>query len=234
MIRNIPNTISCLNLFCGCLSIVFAFSGRLDIAAYYIIAAAVFDFLDGFAARVLKAYSELGKQLDSLADAVSFGVAPASIMYHLLLAAATTYSFAWLIAPLAYIIAVFSALRLAKFNIDSRQSDSFIGLPTPANAIFICSLAFISLSDSLSFITNIFFLLPATVVLSYLLVAEIPLFSLKFKSYDWKSNKIRYIFVVLSVLILLILHLAGLAFVILLYIVLSVITNVKMYRHKNG
>jgi len=204
-------------------------------AAYFILVASVFDFFDGFAARWLKAYSEIGKQLDSLADMVSFGVAPASIMYHLLLSAAMKEDLcvtSWLVALPAYLIAVFSALRLAKFNIDTRQTDSFIGLPTPANALFICSLAFVSVGNhSLAMLSeNIFFLLAIIVVFSYLLVAELPLFSLKFKSFDWKSNKTRYIFVILSAFVLMALHWAGLAAVILVYIILSVFTNILCNR----
>jgi len=227
MKRFVPNFITCLNLFCGCVSIVFAFYGRLEWAAYLIFLAAAFDFLDGFAARTLKAYSELGKQLDSLADVVSFGVAPASIMFELMLSASVEhelFQMGWLIAFSAYFIAVFSALRLAKFNIDTRQSDSFIGLPTPANALFICSLVFITSIEF--FEDNIYFLLAVVVVFSYLLVAELPLFSLKFKTFDWKSNKIRYFFVAFSILILLVLNWAGLAFVILSYIILSIISNI--------
>jgi len=233
--RHVPNTITCLNLFCGCLSIVATFSGMSAIAAYLILAAAVFDFLDGFAARWLNVYSDLGKQLDSLADLVSFGVAPASIMYILLFDAlpfdinidAHTFG-----AAAAYVIAVFSALRLAKFNIDKRQSDAFIGLPTPANAIFICSLVFIAASDSQwSLLTaNLFFLLTVTALSSFLLVAEIPLFSLKFKSFVWKNNKIRYIFVFISVMVLIMLQWVGLAVVILIYIVLSFCSNLLCNR----
>ena len=235
----VPNTITCLNLFCGCLSIVCAFSGRLDMAAYFILAAAVFDFFDGFSARWLKAYSETGKQLDSLADMVSFGVAPGSIMYDLLLSSiikVDLYPFGWLVAFSAYLIAVFSALRLAKFNIDTRQTDSFIGLPTPANALFICSLAFISSGNSfLSVLTgNMFFLLAVIVAFSYLLVSELPLFSLKFKSFDWKSNQIRYIFIAFSALILIIFHWAGLALVILFYVILSIFTNILCNRKVNA
>ena len=201
----------------------------LDFAAYFILAAAVFDFFDGFAARWLKAYSEMGKQLDSLADMVSFGVAPASVMYVLLLAAAKKYDLpveiytcGWWVAMFAYIIAVFSALRLAKFNIDARQSNSFIGLPTPANALFICSLAFVASGKQSVFTENIFFLLGVTVVFSFLLVSELPLFSLKFKSFDWKSNQVRYIFMILSAFVLIALHWAGLSVVILLYIIISI------------
>jgi len=226
MTKYIPNFITCLNLFCGCVSIVFTFSDRLDFAAYFILFAAIFDFLDGTFARLLKAYSEIGKQLDSLADMVSFGVAPASIMYKLLLSTAT-FQLGWIVAFSAYIIAIFSALRLAKFNIDARQSESFIGLPTPANAIFICSL---TLSNTLALTGNIFLLSAVTLVFSYLLVAELPLFSFKFKSFDWKNNKIRYIFVVISMFLLLFLNWNGLAIAILIYITTSLI--IFIYQRK--
>ena len=237
--RNIPNAITCLNLFCGCLSIVFSLGGILTVAAYFIFAAAVFDFCDGFAARWLHAYSEMGKELDSIADVVSFGVAPSCILFVLLMAAAENFgwpveicSSGWWMSTLAFVIAVFSALRLAKFNIDKRQSDSFIGLPTPANALFICSLAFMSSnSHSWAIVTGkLFFLLTVTVVFSYLLIAELPLFSFKFKSFDWKSNKIRYIFIAASAVILVVLQWAGLAAVILLYILLSIFINLACNR----
>jgi len=237
MTRNIPNVITCLNLLCGCLSIVSLLDGRLEAAAYFILAATVFDFLDGFIARLLMASSAIGKELDLLADMVSFGVAPATIMYVLIDKSAHEYAMSlpielrhfvpeW-IALFAYIIAIFSALRLAKFNIDTRQSDSFIGMPTPANAMFICSLVFISSGDNqLAFLAgNFFFLSAVTIVFSYLLVSELPFFSLKFKSFYWKSNRIRYFFVLISVLILLILHYAGVALIILVYIILSIITG---------
>jgi len=230
--RHIPNAITCMNLFCGCLSIVCSFSESLQSAAYFILVAAVFDFLDGFAARWLRAYSAMGKELDSLADVVSFGVAPACIMYALLLPVTVQYGFPDWVAISAFIIAVFSALRLAKFNIDTRQTDSFIGLPTPANALFICSLAFGSTGNhSWGLMTgNMFFLFAVIVVFSFLMVAELPLFSLKFKSFDWKSNKIRYIFVIISAIVLAMLHWAGLAAVILIYIILSVIINLLCNR----
>jgi len=230
--RHVPNTITCFNLFCGCLSIVYSFDGMLETAAYFILAAAVFDFLDGFAARWLRAYSAMGKELDSLADVVSFGVAPACIMYSLLLSAAIRYDLPGWIAISAFIIAVFSALRLAKFNIDTQQTNSFIGLPTPANALFVCSLTFVSTDSHLwGMLTgNIFFLLAVIVASSFLMVTELPLFSLKFKSFDWKNNKIRYIFVIISVLVLAMLHWAGLAAVILIYITLSVIIHLLCNR----
>lgn len=237
--RFLPNVITCLNLFCGCLSIISSLNGRLEPAAYFILAASVFDFFDGFVARWLKAYSAMGKELDSLADVVSFGVAPASIMYTLLLPATERlglsielFTCGWFIAMLAFVITIFSALRLAKFNIDTRQTDSFIGLPTPANALFICSLAFVSTENHpwAFFAENIFFLMAVIFLFSYLLVSELSLFSLKFKSFDWKKNQIRYVFIVFSALILILLHWAGLAAVILVYIILSIFTNILCNR----
>ncbi|MDR2038189.1 MAG: CDP-diacylglycerol--serine O-phosphatidyltransferase [Bacteroidales bacterium] len=234
-LKHIPNGITCLNLFSGCLSIVMALNGRLDMACYFIFAAAVFDFFDGFTARWLKAYSDIGKELDSLADVVSFGVAPAAIMSALLISSVTLQGFStdmfscgWMISMLGYIIAVFSALRLANFNIDTRQTDSFIGLPTPANALFICALSFTVQGDGwiASFTGNMYFLLAITVIFSYLLVAELPLFSLKFKTFGWKANQVRYVFLIFSILVLVFFHWAGLALVILIYILLSILVRI--------
>ena len=225
--RHVPNAITCMNLFCGCLSVVFSLDGMLVTAAYLIFAAAVFDFLDGFAARLLRAYSAMGKELDSLADVVSFGVAPACIMYVLLLPTVVQFGLPGYVATSAFVIAVCAALRLAKFNIDQRQTDSFIGLPTPASALFVCSLAFMEDLDHPldALIGNIFVLLAIIIGVSLLMVSSLPLFSLKFKTYDWKNNKTRYIFVILSAIVLAIFQGAGLAAVILTYILLSIITN---------
>ncbi len=240
LLRHVPNGITCLNLFCGCLSIVASFNGLLTWAAYFIFAAAIFDFFDGFTARWLKAYSSIGKELDSLADMVSFGFAPATIMYILLLHATAgrglpveMFTSGWFISLAAFLIAVFSALRLAKFNVDTRQTDSFIGLPTPANTLFICALIFISQGGGklASLVDNIYFLLAVTIVFSCLLVAELPLFSLKFKSFDWKKNKIRYIFIALSALILLMFRWAGLAAIIPIYVLLSIFTRILCNRN---
>ena len=234
LLHHLPNGITCLNLFCGCLSVVASFNGQMSVACYFIFAAAIFDFSDGFAARLLKAYSTIGKELDSLADVISFGIAPASIMFVMLLSASEAqglpvamYTSGWYVSVAAFLIAVFSAIRLAKFNIDERQTDSFIGLPTPANALFICSLSFASngIGCLASITGNMYFLLGITVLFSYLLVAELPLFSLKFKSFDWKSNKTRYVFLGLSALLLIVFHWTGLAAAILTYILLSVIVK---------
>src|SRR3989339_1304247 len=149
--KHIPNTITLVNLFCGILAVIFGIKGWLHFSVYLIITAAIFDFCDGFAARLLKAYSPMGKELDSLADMVSFGVLPSVIVYILLKQSLGIYQFSFdlsikaiLVLLFPFIIAVFSGLRLAKFNIDERQTESFVGLPTPANAIFLCSLPLIS------------------------------------------------------------------------------------------
>ena len=187
MKKHIPNFITCLNLLSGCVAVWFAFNGNFEGAFIAIMLSAVFDFLDGLAARILKAYSPMGKELDSLADMISFGLAPGAIIFSLL----TETGINELLPYFAFIIPVFSGLRLAKFNIDDRQTSSFIGLPTPANAIFIAGLAF-AYPDFL--VTNLWLLVLITLVFSYLLIAEIPMFALKLKSLAWKENQIQYIF----------------------------------------
>jgi CDP-diacylglycerol--serine O-phosphatidyltransferase len=231
MKNHIPNTITCLNLFCGCLAIYFAFHGNLIFSAYLVGLAALFDFLDGMLARVLKAYSEIGKQLDSLADMVSFGVVPGVMMFHLIgqsLEGQTTFlGLSATVFPFfGFIITIFSALRLAKFNIDTRQTTSFIGMPTPACSIFVSSLPLILANDSFgvsTFIINPGVLAALTLMLSYLLVAEIPLFALKFKNLTWKDNSIRFIFVLLAVMLSLFFHFTAVPFIIALYILLSIL-----------
>jgi CDP-diacylglycerol--serine O-phosphatidyltransferase len=237
---NIPNFITCLNVISGSLAIIFALKGQLTIWVCLILAAAVFDFLDGMAARALKAYSAIGKDLDSLADVISFGLAPGMIMFMLL-----QYSFPGreaqqnllsgftlgesLILAVALLIPVFSALRLAKFNNDSRQTSSFIGLPTPANAIFISSLALIhdfgKYTSIDHFLLNTKILLLLTILLSWLLVSEIPMFSLKFKNLNWQDNKIRIIFLILSVIFIAAFNFYGITATIVLFILLSMLQN---------
>lgn len=227
--KHIPNSITCGNLVCGCLAIVAAFNGDLVISTYWVGLAAVLDFFDGFTARLLNVHSEIGKQLDSLADMVTFGVVPGIIMYHLILqscaAIGCTNSYS---AYIAFLIPVFSALRLAKFNIDTRQTSSFIGVPTPANAILICSLPLIQLfqPEIMGFgvsaiIGNKYFLTIVTLLMSYLMVAELPLFALKFKNFTWNDNKIRYSFLLISLLLLILLKFIAIPLIIFLYIVLS-------------
>lgn len=219
MKKHIPNFITSLNLFSGCVAVFLAFNGNYQGAFIAILIAAVFDFLDGFAARMLKAYSPMGKELDSLADVISFGMAPGAIVFSLL---NETGINEWL-PYLAFLIPVFSGLRLARFNIDERQTSSFIGLPTPANAIFWAGLAF-SFSDFL--VTNLWILVVFTLLFSYLLVAEIPMFSLKFKNLAWKDNQIQFLFLIGCAIILAIFQLNAFALLVGWYILLSVIVAI--------
>ena len=236
MKKHIPNTITCLNLVCGCIAIVCAFEGNLVWSAYLVGIAAVLDFLDGFAARILKVHSEIGKQLDSLADMVTFGVVPGMVML-VLIHESLLENKKWVsylfydkqipIPVLAFFITIFSALRLAKFNIDTRQTDSFIGLPTPANALLICSLPLIiKYSPELRYVVmNSQLLLFLTFLLSYLLIAELPLFALKFKNFGWADNKIRYVFLIISLVLLIVFQFVAIPLIIFLYIIMSVVNN---------
>ena len=231
MKKIIPNTITCLNLFTGCVAIFAAFQDSLAFAALLVYLAAIFDFLDGMLARLLHAYSEIGKQLDSLADMVSFGVLPGVILFKLMQKAIRSSESASLLTMelfpfFAFIIIIFSALRLAKFNIDSRQTSSFIGVPTPANTLLISSLPLILDNDLFhlhDFILNPITLSVITVVMSFLMVAEIPLFALKFKNLTWKDNSIRFIFLLIALPLLFLLKFAAIPVIIALYIILSLI-----------
>ena len=212
----IPNTITCLNLVSGCVASVMALEGNLMYAVVWIMLAAVFDFFDGFAARLLKAFSPIGKELDSLADVVSFGVAPGMILFVLLSWLAPTLPLGGLneyIPYWAFVIPAFSGLRLAKFNIDERQTTSFIGLPVPAHALFWSSLGY-SVQPLLpqGGVALLVGLMTLALVTSLLLVSEVPMFSLKIKSLAWKGNELRYILVACAVI-------AG---TILLYVLLSI------------
>ncbi len=234
LIAAIPNSITSLNALAGCISIVSAFEGRLEMAGLFIFIAAVFDFFDGFAARMLKAYSAMGKELDSLADAISFGLAPAVLAYHLLQAALhSTPLFAdhpiyqSMLPYLAFVIAVFSILRLAKFNIDARQTDSFIGLPTPANAILWASFPFILAykADHLmaKALASPLFLLLLVFFMSSLLLLELPLLALKFKNFNFKENQIRYIFLLAALILLVFFTYTAILPILLVYILLSLL-----------
>lgn len=232
--KHIPNSITCMNLFSGCVSIVLAFHGFFLWALLFILLAGVFDFCDGMAARLLHTSSVIGKELDSLADVVSFGLAPSMIIFKHV----DNISDSEWVMFAAFFIAVFSALRLAKFNVDTRQTSSFIGLPTPPNAIFFASL--LSITDPMMpvpsylgremfmpILNNLWVILFLVAIFSYLLVAEIPMFSLKFKNLSWSDNKVRFIFLILSALLLIVFQLAAFPFIILLYLVMSVVTAYK-------
>lgn len=226
MKKHIPNALTCTHLFCGCTGIVFAFHKQLDYAAYAVFIAAFFDFLDGMAARLLKVHSDLGKQLDSLADTVSFGVLPSAIVYHLFYLPKENPNNLNCFYFGAFFIAVFSALRLAKFNIDTRQSNSFIGLPTPASALFSASFPLILLQHNTSFtgiILNHWFLYSFITINCWLLVAELPLLSLKFKNLGFAENIYRYVLLIFGAICLVIFKFAAIPVIIFFYIILSII-----------
>lgn len=228
--RYIPNTVTCCNLICGCIASVMAFQARYDMAIIFIIIGAVFDFFDGMLARLFKVSGPLGKELDSLADDITFGFAPSVIVFSLFKEVhypEFLQSIADFIPYTAFLISAFSALRLGKFNIDPRQSTSFIGMPTPANALFWGSLVVGGHDFLVSESFNALYLLALVILMSYLLIAEIPMFSLKFKNLTWKDNKVSYIFLLVCIPLLIIFRISGFAAIILWYILLSLITRKK-------
>ena len=224
-IRNIPNAVTCCNLLSGCVATVFALQGDYRLASLCIIVGALFDFLDGMTARLLHVASPIGKELDSLADVVTFGVAPSAMVFNLLQSLCANV----VLPYVAFLLAAFSALRLARFNLDERQTSSFIGLPTPANALFWGSLV-VELgmrNEELGIIeSGMPFLIIALVLLfSWLLVSPIPMFSLKFHSLRWRDNRIRYIFLLVSAVLIVLFGIGGFAAVIGWYIILSLISQ---------
>ncbi len=240
--KHIPNFITCLNIVSGTIAVMFAIKGLLSVAVIFIFAAAIFDFLDGMLARLLKAYSPIGKELDSLADMVSFGLAPGMLMMVMIeyslfgintragnIASLTFWEITCIASSL--LIPVASGLRLAKFNVDSRQANSFIGLPTPANAIFISALALIMGYGKFGSVNTLLFqplvLLLLTLGMSFLLVSEIPMFSLKFKNLTWTDNRIRFIFLGLSGALIFVLNIYGIAASIILFILISILVSMK-------
>ncbi len=265
--RNIPNALTCANLVCGVLGIIFLFSHQEHWAAYCIFFAAGFDFLDGFAARVLKVTSAIGKDLDSLADGLTFGVLPALILYQML--RLSTFAFFpkndllnQYLPYLAIIVAVFSTIRLAKFNNDDRQVDGFIGVPTPANGIAVAGLLllvspqyfewfskmtatndlmppaimnnpFVALfkdtvidninTSDLPFYFHPYIIIGYCIVMSFLLISPIPMFALKFKSFNWQANTIQYSFLLISLILFIFLQLKAIPIIIFFYILLSIV-----------
>lgn len=228
--KHIPNTLTSCNLVSGCIAIVFALSANYTMALTFIVVGAVFDFFDGMSARLLGVSSPIGKELDSLADVVTFGVAPSSMIYTLLLTldkSGWNETLASAVPYVAFVMAAFSAIRLAKFNLDERQTTSFIGLPTPANALFWAALI-VGSEDMLVAQSHVILLLIVLVFISsWLLVAEIPMFALKFKHWGWHENRIKYVFLVSCLPILLIFGISGISVIIAWYICLSIITSRK-------
>lgn len=217
MKKSIPNLITLANLFCGCLAVISAVNNDFEGAFIFVVLAAIFDFFDGFAARLLNAYSEIGKQLDSLCDLVSFGVAPAIVVFYLGL----EYT--------ALIIALASAYRLAKFNVDDRQTESFLGLPVPANALLFVSIGYMVQTDPYTlasdFLAGKIVLNFITLLFSYLLISEIPMFSLKFKSYGFKENGVIYLFLLAALAAIVVFGVAAIPFIIMGYVATSIIKN---------
>ncbi len=222
--KHIPNTITCCNLISGCIATWFAFEGDFTMALLFIVIGAVFDFFDGMMARLLHVSSPIGKELDSLADDITFGFAPSAIVFSYL---CTFHIHLPFIPFLAFIMAAFSALRLAKFNLDERQALGFIGLPTPANALFWGSLVLGLQEYNISFEGMEWAMLAGTFISCYLLIAEIPMFALKFKTWGWKGNEIKYIFILSCIPLLLLLRVSGFAAIIAWYVILSVATKKK-------
>jgi len=236
MKKHIPNLITLLNLFCGCIAIVFAVHDRFEMVALFVFLGIIFDFFDGLAARILNVRSDIGLQLDSLADMVTSGVVPGLVMFKLLeMSLSNGWDTGSLVSKgleistlwplLGFIITLASAYRLAKFNIDEDQTDSFIGLPTPANALLIVSLPLILLFHNNEILNEIilnkWFLIGLTFVSAFLLNAKLPLFALKFKNWSFKDNAIRYIFLFMSIILLATLKYLAVPAIIVLYILLS-------------
>ncbi|WP_194852200.1 CDP-alcohol phosphatidyltransferase family protein [Nonlabens antarcticus] len=241
----IPNGITILNLLCGCIATVFAFNDDLITAGIFVAAGIFFDFFDGLFARLLKVSSPLGGELDSMADLITSGIVPGIVMYQMLndalgvnlledayafRTAAADYVIAHpFVSLLAFLITAASALRLARFNLDTRQTDSFIGVPTPANAILIISLGIIAQTTEIdwvySVLDNPYILLAITALSCFLLNAELPLFALKFKSFGFNGNEIRWIFLALSLVMIFTLKLYSVPCIIVLYVVMSLVDN---------
>ena len=226
--KSLPNGLTCCNLISGCIAVSYALGGDAQTALLFIIIGAVFDFFDGFTARALKVSSPIGKELDSLADDITFGFAPSAIAFMMLKQCAVPDSLlgAQKIYPYAaFVMAAFSALRLAKFNLDERQTSSFIGMPTPANALFWGALACSVKAELLASPAAAYIIILMVFGSSALLVSEIPMFALKFKNYSWKDNKVKYIFLALSLAVIIPFGIGGLAIAILLYLMLSLLTE---------
>jgi CDP-diacylglycerol--serine O-phosphatidyltransferase len=244
MKKHIPNIITLLNLFCGTIAVLFAVEGNLFMAAVFVILGIVFDFFDGFAARILDVKSELGLQLDSLADMVTSGVVPGIVLFKLFEKSLGNFPYSYdftakdwdtgitSIVPLVgLLVTLASCYRLANFNIDSRQTESFIGLPVPANTLFILSLPMILLTNDVAWVNDLilnpWFLIGLTLFSCYMLNAEIPLFSLKMKTYGFKENAVKYVFLIISVIMLILLQFMAIPLIIVLYVLISLFMNLK-------
>lgn len=247
--KHIPNLFTLGNLSCGTLAILYAVSSDYEMVAILVVLGIVFDFFDGFAARILGVAGELGKQLDSLADAVTSGVVPGLVMYKMIYETTienidkgflskgiltpfsqNDYSMTWL-SYFGLVLVLGAVYRLAKFNIDTRQSDSFIGLPTPAMSLFVISLPLVGMHSDINVIQallkNSYFLIGVSLFLTYLMNAELPLLALKFKKYSWKGNEYRYVLILTSLVLLITVHFLAIPLIIIAYILLSLVENLQ-------
>ena len=225
MKKHIPNTITLLNQFSGIVACIFAYNSRFDLALLFVLIGATLDFMDGAMARLLHVSSPLGKELDSLADVITFGLVPGMIAFRLLEPLAEVWEY---MPYLGFLITLFSTYRLGKFNIDERQTTSFIGLATPANAIFWLGLAY-GYQSLLSAVSP-WFVLVSVVVSAYLLVCELPMFSFKFHNFGWAENRIRYMFIIGAIVLAVVFFRQSLPLIILWYILLSVVGVVTIKR----
>ena len=223
--RHIPNFLTLCNLLCGCAGLVAVADGRLEHAAYFIWGAAAFDFADGLAARALKAYSPIGADLDSLADMVSFGALPGFIVFQLIRQAPATADGGEVWAYAGFSIAVFAALRLAIFNVDTRQKDQFIGLPVPASALLISSLPLGTLPAFQQLVSQPLVLILVAAAVSYMMVAPVPLLAFKFNQMAWRGNEVKFTFLIVALLLFVFLKIVAIPIIIVAYILLSVVLN---------
>ena len=237
LIKFLPNLLTLLNLLSGCLAAVYAVNNQIQFAVLFVMLGIFFDFFDGFVARLLHVQSELGTQLDSLADMVTSGVVPGIVMTQMLLKASSQEPLGFTdgfenfpyLALIGFTITLASCYRLANFNIDVNQKENFIGLPTPANTLFILSLPLMQMYEEYYYVSyileNEYLLILITILSCYMLNAKIELFALKFKSFGFSENKLKYIFLTLSILLIIVLKLAALPIIILMYLALSMISN---------
>lgn len=227
--KHIPNTITLINLFCGCIAVVFIANSQFEYALFFVALGIFFDFFDGFFARLFHVSSPLGLQLDSLADMVTSGVAPGFVMYQLFQGLEYDPSLISMYSFFGFIITLGACYRLANFNIDERQTDSFLGLPTPANALFILSLPLVIKENNFDFVSQIlsnnYTLIVISLLSAFVMNAEIPLFSLKIKNFSFQKNALQIVFLISSVLLLVFFRYLGIPIVIVFYVLLSVFNN---------
>ena len=236
--KHIPNVVTLGNLFCGTLATIFAVSGHFEMTALFVVLGIFLDFFDGFFARVLNVSGELGKQLDSLADMVTSGVVPGIVLFILLgnnqqlpYDIHSEFKISMGLPLIGLLVTLSACYRLAKFNLDTRQSESFIGLPTPAMSLFIVSLPLVQMHSDIDFVKDIignnYFLIGITILFSFLMNSEFHLFSLKFKNYGIRENLFKYTLILLSIILLITIKYLAVPIIIISYVILSMLKNMK-------